>query len=365
MPPAGGGGPHSEIRRSRPGAVLDAEAPAAEEPPPSRWGGIPVAGCRGRRRRGSFSRSPRSSSRSGSGGGSLVIAGGEPFAERIGRRRSLFWPGVSELKVEIVGAVTRPGVYRLPGRHPDRRPGRCRRWLQPQVRRRSCQSRPEPRGTARRQPAGARFHLGTMKRQSARPVPARHRRRKGGGRVGRPRGREHRDGVGARRAARASGRRPRAEDHRRARGDGRSRRSTTGAQGAEEGPRGRDVREAARPRHGALRCRRAAGSRSARSSPRSAARIRTAPPSASPCWRRAPWPRPRPDAASGRRPRCVFCRQRSSPWPVGVGALRDPPFLILPAPPPGGRCSTRTETDRGSPSLSTGESSDGEPGSPR
>jgi len=88
---------------------LDAEAPAAEEPPPSR-GGIPL---------------PAVAVAAGavvlavaafllaisSGGGSLVIAGGEPLPSASGD--VALSGGRSELVVEIVGAVTRPGVYRL------------------------------------------------------------------------------------------------------------------------------------------------------------------------------------------------------------------------------------------------------------
>ena len=49
----------------------------------------------------------------GSGGGSLVVAGGEPLPSASGAV-AVQPAGRSELVVEIVGAVTRPGVYRLP-----------------------------------------------------------------------------------------------------------------------------------------------------------------------------------------------------------------------------------------------------------
>ena len=49
----------------------------------------------------------------GSGGGSLVVAGGEPLPS-ISGDVALQPAGRSELVVEIVGAITRPGVYRLP-----------------------------------------------------------------------------------------------------------------------------------------------------------------------------------------------------------------------------------------------------------
>ena len=90
---------------------LEAEAPAAEERPP-------VAG-----------RDPMPAIAAaagavvlavaafflamGSGGGSLVVAGGEPLPSASGDV-ALQPAGRSELVVEIVGAVTRPGVFRLP-----------------------------------------------------------------------------------------------------------------------------------------------------------------------------------------------------------------------------------------------------------
>jgi competence protein ComEA len=90
---------------------LDAEAPAAEEPQP-RQGGIPlpaiaaVAGAVVLAVAAYFLAM-------GSGGGSLVIVGDEPLPSTTGD--AVLQPvGRAELVVEIVGAVTRPGVYRLP-----------------------------------------------------------------------------------------------------------------------------------------------------------------------------------------------------------------------------------------------------------
>ena len=146
---------------------LDAEAPAAEEPPPSQ-GGIPlpaVAAAAG----AVVLAVAAFFLAMGSGGGSLVVAGGAALAERIGRRRAPTWGAFGARGGDRRGGHT-PGRLPPPGRHPDRRPGRCRRWLQPSGRRRSRQSRPEPRGAARRWRPGA----GSLARRC-----------RGGGRYGR------------------------------------------------------------------------------------------------------------------------------------------------------------------------------------
>ena len=90
---------------------LDAEAPAAEEPTPSP-GGIPVPAIAAAA--GAVVLAVAAFFLAmGSGGGSLVVAGGEPLPSASGDV-ALQPAARAELVVEIVGAVTRPGVYRLP-----------------------------------------------------------------------------------------------------------------------------------------------------------------------------------------------------------------------------------------------------------
>lgn len=89
---------------------LDAEAPAPEEPQPSQgipWPAIAAAAGAAVLAIAAFFLAM------GSGGGSLVVAGGEPLPGASGDV-ALQPAGGAELVVEIVGAVTRPGVYRLP-----------------------------------------------------------------------------------------------------------------------------------------------------------------------------------------------------------------------------------------------------------
>ena len=89
---------------------LEAEAPAAEEPAPSP-GGIPVPAIAAAA--GAVVLAVAAFFLAmGSGGGSLVVAGGEPLPSASGDV-PLQPAGRAELVVEIVGAVTRPGVYRL------------------------------------------------------------------------------------------------------------------------------------------------------------------------------------------------------------------------------------------------------------
>ena len=90
---------------------LDVEAPAAEEPPP-RQGGIPVPAIAAAAGAVVLAIAAFFLAM-GSGGGSLVVAGGEPLPSASGD--VALQPATrTELVVEIVGAVTRPGVYRLP-----------------------------------------------------------------------------------------------------------------------------------------------------------------------------------------------------------------------------------------------------------
>jgi competence protein ComEA len=90
---------------------LDAAAPAAEEPSPPQ-GGIPVPALAAAA--GAVVLAVAAFFLAmGSGGGSLVVAGGAPLPSASGDVAGQ--PAArAELVVEIVGAVTRPGVYRLP-----------------------------------------------------------------------------------------------------------------------------------------------------------------------------------------------------------------------------------------------------------
>ena len=89
---------------------LDAGAPAAEEPAPPP-GGIPVPAIAAAA--GAVVLAVAAFFLAmGSGGGSLVVAGGEPLPSASGDV-ALQPAARADLVVEIVGAVTRPGVYRL------------------------------------------------------------------------------------------------------------------------------------------------------------------------------------------------------------------------------------------------------------
>ena len=93
---------------------LEAEAPAAEERPPSQ-AGIPLPAIAAAA--GAVVLAVAAFFLAmGSGGGSLVVAGGEPLPSASGDV-ALQPAGRSELVVEIVGAVTRPASTASPQAH--------------------------------------------------------------------------------------------------------------------------------------------------------------------------------------------------------------------------------------------------------
>ena len=153
------------------------------------------------------------------GGAPLDAASSDPRGSSTGTTGDPAGPGASaRVVVEIVGAVTHPGVLRTAARFARRRPRRCRRWVRPARRHGACRQGPEPGGDPER------------RRPGPGPVPGRHRARG-------PRRERRRARTGGRR-------RPGGPEPGHQRGARRSAGDRAGHGGQDHlGPRGRAVRD--------------------------------------------------------------------------------------------------------------------------